>query len=98
MARHVHADLIHAWADGAEIQAKVNSEEWIGTQNPTWHPTNEYRIKPRTVKKVGWVRVVKLPSGQVHAALDVFGTEAQARQDCPARILAVVPFEWTEEL
>ena len=45
---HEHAELIHAWADGATIQFKpVDQLEWDdcgGT--PMWCSYNDYRIKP----------------------------------------------------
>ena len=48
MTKHKHADLIHAWADGAEIQYNIG-KGWkdfsIGEQ-PNWEPDTEYRIKP----------------------------------------------------
>lgn len=48
--KHKHADLIHAWADGAEIQYKNNEGVWIdfpGWYEPVWNSTElEYRIKP----------------------------------------------------
>ena len=44
--RHKHADLIHAWAEGAEIQWKFNNE-WIDC-DPEWDDCEEYRIKPKT--------------------------------------------------
>lgn len=50
MNKHKHADLIHAWADGAEIQFK-GAEGWFYAQNPTWDGDTEYRIKP---KELGW--------------------------------------------
>lgn len=43
--KHKHADLIHAWADGAEIQAK-SDDVWLDCVYPTWYSTSEYRIKP----------------------------------------------------
>lgn len=44
---HKHAALIHAWADGAEIQFRDrNRPEWIDSNNPTWTDEAEYRIKP----------------------------------------------------
>jgi hypothetical protein len=43
---HKHADLIHAWANGAEIQFK-GAEGWFYARNPTWHDDTEYRIKPK---------------------------------------------------
>ena len=46
MARHKHADLIHAWADGAEIQV-LNNGRWIDIYYPSWSEYAEYRIKPQ---------------------------------------------------
>ena len=45
---HKHADLIKAWADGAEIQAKsMISHTWVDVQEPSWSPEQAYRIKPK---------------------------------------------------
>jgi hypothetical protein len=49
---HKHAELIKAWADGADIQQRYDSgEEWqaIG-QFPSWAENFDYRIKPKTVR------------------------------------------------
>ncbi len=48
--KHKHAELIKAWADGAEIQFKsALKEEWHDSEgNPDWHENLEYRIKPET--------------------------------------------------
>ena len=51
--RHPLADLIHAWAEGAEIEFRPNptrtaygsSLAWQPCRNPDWHPNFEYRIK-----------------------------------------------------
>jgi hypothetical protein len=43
--KHKHAELIKAWADGAEIQYKQIGGEWI-TEEPLWCEEYEYRIKP----------------------------------------------------
>jgi len=43
---HVHAELIKAWADGAEIQLKMNAVQWGDCVDPYWNPDLEYRIKP----------------------------------------------------
>ncbi len=45
MTRHKHADLIIAWAEGAEIQIKQWSD-WAECKDPAWVYDNEYRIKP----------------------------------------------------
>lgn len=41
-----HADLIKAWADGAEIEYKNSYGAWVTVKNtPTWLENGEYRIK-----------------------------------------------------
>ena len=50
--KHKHADLIHAWAEGAEIEFKMPDGKWRLTVRPTWHESNEYRIKPEEKKRV----------------------------------------------
>lgn len=45
---HKHAELIKAWADGAEIQYKSNAlGKWINSKSPMWGETAKYRIKPQ---------------------------------------------------
>lgn len=47
--KHKHADLIHAWADGAQIQCKQYGYDhrWADVGYPNWeNPYCEYRIKP----------------------------------------------------
>jgi len=44
---HKHAELIKAWADGAEIQfLNQSSGDWVGVSDPCWHEGGMYRIKP----------------------------------------------------
>lgn len=45
MKPHKHAELIKAWADGAELQFKLGGE-WYTFRNGTWNEDVEYRIKP----------------------------------------------------
>lgn len=48
---HKHADIIHAYADGATIQWRPNSNsEWMTPQYPDFDPSCEYRIKPYAPK------------------------------------------------
>ena len=45
---HKHAEIIKAWADGAQVQCRNNVDpEWkdIG-HNPCWFEEIQYRIKP----------------------------------------------------
>lgn len=42
--RHKHADLIIAWANGAEIECLDSN--WYYVCTPSWDVTTKYRIKP----------------------------------------------------
>ena len=44
---HKHRDSIIAWANGAEIEARVpNKNQWFLATSPMWSGDTEYRIKP----------------------------------------------------
>jgi hypothetical protein len=45
--KHKHADLIHAWADGAQIQYYGGVGNWKDVNPPLWNSSDEYRIKPK---------------------------------------------------
>ncbi len=48
MKPHKHAELIKAWADGAEIEVSSNLTNWTSVYHPNWHLENaRYRIKPQ---------------------------------------------------
>ena len=58
--KHKHAELIKAWADGAEIETRnvMRSNSWIQDDYPTWLDHCEYRIKPeRKPDVVEYLRV-----------------------------------------
>ena len=49
MKPHKHAELIKAWADGAEIEwayaTKGDGKKlWVVVDDPTWQESHEYRI------------------------------------------------------
>lgn len=46
MNRHKHADLIHAWAEGTEIETFYEGS-WTLCSPPPWYEDMEYRIKPK---------------------------------------------------
>lgn len=53
--RHKHADLIIAWANGAEIETKTRLSEWSRVASPAWSNDQDYRIKPKPmIKKYQW--------------------------------------------
>lgn len=49
---HVHAEVIKAWADGAQVQIKGPVGEWYDfvSSRPSWIVTSEYRVKPETLR------------------------------------------------
>ena len=47
MKPHKHAELIKAWADGAEIECR-DCRVWYHAKDPRWQEDMEYRIKPGT--------------------------------------------------
>lgn len=49
--KNKHAELIHAWADGATIQT-LDSDKWIDVYRPSWGDGITYRIKPEEKKPV----------------------------------------------
>ena len=42
---HIHAKEIIAWANGAEIEIKLECC-WVYIDKPTWELHREYRVKP----------------------------------------------------
>ena len=72
MTPHKHADLIKAWADGAEIEFKIyDSQKWEYISRPSWIDNFQYRIKPKQTKpkfKIGdfvWKRAGSEWAGHV---------------------------------
>ena len=50
--KHVHCDLIKAWADGAQIQVFSDVYQgWRDTTSPSWFITTMYRLKPKVIKQ-----------------------------------------------
>jgi hypothetical protein len=47
---HKHAEVIKAWADGAEVQTRSDSyHDWYDIDLPVWYPSHQYRVKPEPV-------------------------------------------------
>jgi len=81
--KHKHADLIHAWADGAEIQIQMLDGSWgdcVRKDYPDWNPNLKYRIKPEEKKPVvRWLWAYK-PNGKWTYSAN-FMTESEARKN-----------------
>ena len=56
MKPHKHAELIKAWADGAEIEVLIDNE-WRLSHKPLWELNWRYRIKPEP--KPDWCMYLK---------------------------------------
>lgn len=53
MKPHKHAEVIRKWADGAEVQWRMNDkDEWrdFTDNNPSFQNRYEYRVKPQEPK------------------------------------------------
>jgi len=69
--RHKHADLIHAWAEGAEIEL-YDLGRWQETRTPSFCLGMDYRIKP-TPEPVAWeegrlVEAAESAKNDIHGA------------------------------
>lgn len=55
---HKHADVIKAWADGAQIQLRSEySKRWEDCiSDPVWCDSIQYRVKPDVKYRVGMFR------------------------------------------
>ena len=49
MRPHKHAEIIKAWADGADIQV-YHIDKWMDVTCPVWLEAYKYRIKPEPKK------------------------------------------------
>jgi len=52
---HVHAEVIHAWADGQDVEWSFNGCDWVTSnvnfgETLSWSPKVKYRIKPKPPK------------------------------------------------
>ena len=54
--KHLYYDVIVAWAAGEEVEY-LNVGGWVSQKNPTFNEALQWRIKPKIVKKEGWVNV-----------------------------------------
>lgn len=57
---HVHAEVIKAWADGAQIEHQnTRAGGWHLADSPAWNPDTKYRVKPEPVPNVvTWCAVI----------------------------------------
>lgn len=49
--KHIHADVIKAWADGKDIEYSYDGTSWYYTEGPTWTESVKYRVREEAVYK-----------------------------------------------
>lgn len=94
---HKHRDVIIAWANGEEVQSRlIGTKTWDDICHPRWSDSQEYRIKPKIVKREGWVNVY--PSNAYTAYIGyVFETQEAADRNKGDGRQATIRIEWEEE-
>jgi len=81
MKPHKHAELIKAWADGAEIQYNHWGSAWKDSTSPTWDKNFQYRIKPEEKQPVvRWLWAFFSQSQGTWGISITFYTEKEAKQ------------------
>ena len=101
--KHVHHDVIIQWAKGYPIQYRnYLMPYWsdiAGT--PEWRATTEYRVKPKKVKKTGWINIYPTWDAQYPEAIANSGCVYPTKEDADNRTqsnrIACVEIEWEEE-
>ena len=93
--KHKHAELIHAWADGAEIQAKApNINKWINVFHPSWDDCLQYRIKPEEkAPVVRWLWAKQVIGGEWTIS-PVFRSEEEASKTFDGQFICL---EWSRQ-
>jgi hypothetical protein len=82
---HVHAELIKAWADGAEMEVKVPSRSgWHACPNPSWVETYEYRIKLEPKPDVMVYAAVHISHPHRHITVYSQSNHNWAASGCPS--------------
>jgi len=93
--RHIHADVIHAWAEGEEVEYR-SCGEWVSQKKPSFHEALQWRVKPKTVKKEGWVNVYGTDNEGDSYAGFIWSTEAKANEQATKDRIACIRIEWEE--
>ena len=93
MTKHKHAELIKAWADGAQVQIKMQNGVWLDIDRHHWNVDCEFRIKPAE-KVVRWLWIFE--DNGIWSVTHSYLTESEflclVKFRCPYRKL-----EWSRE-
>jgi hypothetical protein len=95
--KHRHYDVIVAWANGETIEGKnPKTNEWEIALYPSFYESYEFRIKPKTVKKEGWVNVYKWSHCEGLTG-HAYGSKECADKHVMGNRKACIRIEWEEE-
>lgn len=91
---HVHAELIKAWADGAEIEHQNPGEgTWHLIKNPSWWENKKYRIKQQPKPKVTrWLWACKFPQDIKWLLTSAYYTDQEFKEWTSAK---GIKLEWS---
>jgi hypothetical protein len=93
--KHKHYDVIVAWANGEEIQYRIDNAWYdVGQGSPDFDYL-DYRIKPKRVKKNGWVNVY--PAKYIDYETNFYFIKQHADTYATEARVACVYVEWEEE-
>ena len=94
MKPHKHAELIKAWADGAEIQVKACNVVWEDREHPVWSTNREYRIKPEEKQPVvRWLWAKQVIGGEWTIS-PVFRSKEEASKTFDGQVICL---EWSRQ-
>jgi hypothetical protein len=97
--KHKHYDVIVAWAAGEEIEYRLDpNDSWLSIVDPSWNSSTEYRIKPKRVKKEGWVNVYPDKyAWHITAKTEFHFNKEHADRMATKDRVACIRIEWEEE-
>lgn len=95
---HKHRDVIIAWANGEEIE-HLDEQGWFVWDSsvgftPDFNCGN-WRIKPKIVKREGWLAVYRETDDPYPPVCGIFESEEEGRQFNDVKRL--IRIEWEEE-
>lgn len=96
---HKHRDVIIAWANGEEIEGRIEGCcDWypIFSESPAWKEEYEFRIKPKIVKREGWVNIHR-DKDVIWIGAPIYITKEEADFNKTNSRIACTRIEWEEE-
>ena len=97
MKPHKHAELIKAWADGAEIERLSEIGDWLpDNDTPEWLEDVTYRIKPAE-PVARWFWAIQGEGAVRWQFYSEYLTEAEAKHIFTPGLYKIRRLEWSRE-